>query len=48
MLKNDNNTIISNEALASLTLYIAISKSDVADTVKKMIVSVLNRSEIYE
>ena len=48
MLKNDNNTIISNEALASLTLYIAISKSDEADTVKKMIVSVLNRSEIYE
>ncbi len=45
VLKNGSNTIISNEALASLTLYIAISKPEEAETVKKMIISVLNRSE---
>lgn len=45
MLKNDSNTIISNETLASLTLYIAISKPEEAETVKKMIISILNRSE---
>lgn len=45
MLQSGSNTIISNEALASLTLYIAISKPEEAETVKKMIISVLNRSE---
>ncbi|OHD07314.1 MAG: death-on-curing protein [Spirochaetes bacterium GWB1_36_13] len=45
MLQNGSNTIISNEALASLTLYIAMSKPEEAETVKNMIISVLNRSE---
>ncbi len=45
MLQNDGNAIISNETLASLTLYIAISKPEEAETVKKMIISILNRSE---
>jgi prophage maintenance system killer protein len=40
----DNNTIISNEALASLTLFIAISKTEEADIVKNFIVSILNRN----
>lgn len=37
---------ISNEALASLTLFVAISKPDEMDTVKKLIISILNRSII--
>lgn len=37
-------TIISNDALASLTLFIASSNSEESDTVKKLIVSVLNRN----
>ncbi len=40
----DNKTIISNEALASLTLFIAISKTEEADIVKNFIVSILNRN----
>jgi prophage maintenance system killer protein len=37
--------IISNEALASLTLFAAASKPDEMETVKKLIVSVLNRNQ---
>ncbi|MFZ2896972.1 MAG: RhuM family protein [Saprospiraceae bacterium] len=37
-------TIISNEALASLTLFIASSKAEEMETVKRLLVSVLNRS----
>ncbi len=37
--------IISNEALASLTLFIATSKSDEADIVKRLIISILNRNK---
>lgn len=45
MLRNeDGSLIISNEALASLTLFIANSKSNEADIVKKLIVSILNRN----
>lgn len=36
--------IISNEALASLTLFVAASKAEEMETVKKLLVSVLNRS----
>ena len=39
-----NETIISNEALASLTLFIATSKSDEVDMVKRFIMSILNRN----
>jgi len=46
MLRNsDNELIISNEALASLTLFIATSKSDEMGTVKKLIISLLNRNK---
>ena len=38
------NTIISNEALASITLFVAASKSEEMETVKNLIVSILNRA----
>jgi hypothetical protein len=44
MLETAEGFIISNETLASLTLYVANSKPEEADTVKKMIISLLNRS----
>jgi prophage maintenance system killer protein len=37
--------IISNEALASLTLFVAASKPEEMETVKKLIISVLNRNQ---
>ena len=37
-------TIISNEALASLTLFVASSKAEEMDTVRKLLISVLNRN----
>jgi len=44
MLLINDTPIISNEALASLTLFIASSKSEENEVVKKLIISVLNRS----
>lgn len=38
--------ILSNEALAALTLYVASSKPDEMETVKRLIVSVLNRNQV--
>ena len=40
----DGRTIISNEALASITLFVATSKPDEMGAVKKLIVSILNRN----
>jgi len=37
-------TIISNEALASLTLFVASSKAEEMETVRKLLISVLNRN----
>jgi len=37
--------IISNEALASVTLFVASSKPEEMETVKKLIVSILNRNK---
>jgi death-on-curing family protein len=42
------NTIISNEALASLTLFVAASKSEEMETVKNLIVSILNRAFLVQ
>jgi len=39
------DVIISNEALASLTLFAAASKPEEMETVKKLVVSVLNRNQ---
>lgn len=41
----DNEPVISNEALAALTLFVATSKSDEMETVKQFVISILNRSE---
>ena len=40
----ENQPVISNEALASLTLFVASSKADEMETVKKLLISVLNRN----
>ena len=39
------NTIISNEALASLTLFIATSKTEEAEVVKQLVISILNQNK---
>ena len=41
---DSGQTIISNEALASLTLFVAASKADEMETVRQLLISVLNRS----
>lgn len=47
LLRDRNGEIIiSNDALASLTLFIASSKPEEMDTVKKLVISVLNRNLI--
>lgn len=43
-LINNGKVIISNEALASLTLFIASSKADESKIVKRLIISILNRN----
>ena len=46
LLMSDNGKlIISNEALASLTLFAAASKPEEMDTVKNLIISILNRNQ---
>ncbi|MCE2612308.1 virulence RhuM family protein [Flavobacteriaceae bacterium D16] len=46
MLMNNGIPIISNEALASLTLFVAASNPDEMETVKNLIVSILNRNKV--
>jgi death-on-curing family protein len=46
LINDKHETIISNEALASLTLFIATSKSEEDDIVKRFIISILNRNMI--
>ena len=46
MLYNkQNQLLIGNDTLASLTLFIASSKPDEAETVKRLVISVLNRNK---
>jgi len=45
LLNGDGIPITSNEALASLTLFIAASKSDEMKTVKRLVITVLNRNK---
>lgn len=42
---SSGQALISNEALAALTLFVATSKPDEMETIKQFIMSVLNRSE---
>ena len=46
LFNSDHSTIISNEALASLTLFIASSKPEEKETVKRLVISVLNRNKM--
>lgn len=39
--------IINNDTLASLTLFIASSKPEEMETVKRLVISVLNRNNGY-
>ncbi len=41
----DQSPIISNEALAALTLFVATSKPEEMETVKQLIISILNRNK---
>jgi prophage maintenance system killer protein len=43
--KLSGTSIISNEALASITLFVAASKTEELEIVKRLIVSVLNRNK---
>jgi len=43
LTNRQQDPIISNEALASLTLFVASSKAEEMETVKKLLISVLNR-----
>ncbi len=45
LLKTNGQPIISNEALASLTLFIATSQTDEASIVKRLVISILNRNK---
>jgi len=38
-------SIVSNDTLASLTVFIASSKPEEMDTVKRLVISVLNRNK---
>ncbi len=44
LINPNKETIISNEALAALTLFIATSKTNEANIVKQFIISILNRN----
>jgi len=44
LFNKKQDAIISNEALASLTLFIATSKTDEANIVKQLVISILNRN----
>ena len=44
LTNRQQHPIISNEALASLTLFVASSKAEEMETVKKLLISVLNRN----
>lgn len=44
LLNNEGIPVISNEALASLTLFVASSKPAEMETIRKLIISILNRN----
>lgn len=45
LFNNENQPIISNDTLASLTLFIASSKPEEMETIKRLVISVLNRNK---
>lgn len=44
LIKNNGKSVIDNDTLAALTLFIATSKSDEAEIVKRLVISILNRN----
>ncbi len=42
----DGRNLIDNDTIAALTLFIAVSKPEEMDTVKKVVISLLNRKEL--
>lgn len=45
MMVKDGVPVISNEALAILTLFVAASKPEEIEIVKNLIISILNRNQ---
>ena len=45
LFNTKNQPIISNDTLASLTLFIASSKPEEMETAKRLVISVLNRNK---
>ncbi|GAB6088502.1 RhuM family protein [Spirochaeta dissipatitropha] len=45
LIKKDGSLIMDNNTLAAVTLFIATSKADEADIVKRLIISILNRNQ---
>lgn len=45
LFSEEKNPVISNEALAALTLFVATSKRDEMETVKRFVISILNRNK---
>jgi len=45
LFNNEKQPIIRNDTLASLTLFIASSKPEEMETVKRLVISVLNRNK---
>lgn len=45
LFSQSNNPLLSNEGIAALTLFVASSKPEEMETVKKLIVSILNRNK---
>ena len=41
----DGSPVIDNNTLAALTLFIANIRTEEADTVKKLVISILNRNK---
>jgi prophage maintenance system killer protein len=45
LIKDDGSSVIDDNTLAALTLFIATSKTNEADIVKRLIISILNRTK---
>lgn len=46
LYSESGNPVISNDALAAVTLFIAVSKPEEMETVKNVVISILNRKEL--
>lgn len=45
LINSDGHPVINNDALAALTLFIASSKAEEADMVKRLAISILNQNK---